>query len=353
MVLLQESRFCLPIPVPVLRSGLLLAIAGILGCCSVTGCGSAAISPLPSVAKPATGQLSGPVLGYVFSASDGTLRAILGVRGSAQMSASMVPAGVYVAGETSTAGSAALLEDGSGSLFAFELPSAQPIHVLDGLAPDSRIAFSASGTTAIAYAAGGSSIALITNLPGTPQVKTITVPAANALAAAVVSDAGAIAMASGGSPMSVGTLSSAGAFSRVATVGALGGLNFIPGSDDLLLADSAANTASVIRAVSTGPSLQTLTIAGMNQPVAIAASQDKKWAVVANGGDGGVLGVDLTSGSAAGKMVCACQPTQLSALADGGTFRVNALYGGPVWTIDLSNSAPQFLFVPAITKGTP
>jgi hypothetical protein len=108
-----------------------------------------------------------------------------------------------------------------------------------------------------------------------------------------------------------------------------------------------------MRNVSTGPSIQPLTAAGLNQPVAIAGSQDNKWAIVANGGDAGVLRVDLTTGTPAAKVLCACQPSQLTSLAGGGVFRVNALYGGPVWTVDLTPATPQLLFVPAIAKGTP
>ena len=317
----------------------------------VTGCGSGVAPSLPGPAKSTPGVPSGPVLGYVFSPSDGTLRAMLGVKGSAQLSASMVPAGVYVAGETSTASSTALLEDATGALFAFNLPQSAPQHVAAGLAANARIVFSPSGQNAVVYAAGGSSITLLTGLPGTPQVQTIS--SANALTAAVVSDAGTVAMASGGTPVSIGTLSASGSFTRLATVGAVGGLNFMPGADSLLVADSAANTVALIRSVSSGPSTLQLAATGLNQPVAVAGSQDGKWAIVANGGDAGLLRVDLTSGTTATKVLCSCQPTQLASLAGGGIFRVNSLYSGPVWTVDLTSATPQLLFVPAIAKGTP
>jgi hypothetical protein len=278
---------------------------------------------------------------------------MLGVRGSAQVSASIVPPGVYVAGETSTASSSALLENASGSLFAFNLPQSQPLHVVDGLPAKAQIAFSSSGQTAIAYGVGGSTITLITGLPTTPQVKIINVPAGNSLASAIVSDGSTIVMASGGSPMPIGTLSANGQFSRLTTVAAIGGFNFLPGSDDMLVADSAANTVTLIDSVSKSPSSQPLTVTGLNHPVAVAASPDKRWALVANGGDAGVLRVDLTSGTAAAKVLCACQPSQVSSLSGGGAFRVNSLYGGPVWIVDATSSTPQLLFVPAIAKGTP
>ena len=338
----QNWRLFLLVAPPPLFSWLLL-----------TGGGSGVVSNLLPTVKPADTTPSGPVLGYVFSPTDGTLRAILGVRGSAQVSASIVPSGLYVTGETSIASSSALLEDSTGSLFAFNLPYSQPVHVADGLPANVHIAFSSSGQTAIAYGAGSSTITLITGLPTTPQIKTINVPATNPLASAVVSDAGTIVMASSGSPMSVGTLSPSGQFSRLTTVASLGGLNFVPGSDDVLIADSAANAASVVHSVSTSPSTQPLAATGLNHPVAVNASQDKKWAIIANGGDAGVVRVDLTAGTTAAKVLCACQPTQLSSLSGGSVFRVNNLYGGPVWIVDVTSTTPQLLFIPAIAKGTP
>src|ERR1700722_5217810 len=89
------------------RDGSTLAL-GLVASLAFLGCGGAVTNLLPGANKPTTGIPAGPTLGYVFSASDGTLRALLGVKGSAQVSASIVPAGVYVAGEVSTAGSVAL-----------------------------------------------------------------------------------------------------------------------------------------------------------------------------------------------------------------------------------------------------
>jgi len=328
------------------------AVAALSVCAALglAGCGSGVANLLPGATQPAAGVPSGPVLGYVFSPVDGTLRAMMGVRGSSQVSTSIVPAGVYVAGEASTASNTGLLEDSAGTLFAFNLPLSQPLHVVDGLPAHVQISFSASGKTAIAYAAGGSSIALISGLPGSPQVKMVAVPSGATALSAVVSDGGTIALAVQGTPVQVGTLSAGGQFSALTSVVAVGGMNFLPGSEDLLVADGGANSAAVIRSVSAGASKQALSVAGLNSPVAIAGSQDKRWAVIADGGDGGVFRVDLVNGTPATKLTCACQPTLLSSLAGGGTFRLNSLYGGPVWTVDLTSAAPQLLFVPAITK---
>jgi hypothetical protein len=334
-----------------LAYGLTAVVAAV--CMVFVGCGSGVATGLPGASQPLAATAAGPVLGYVFSPSDGTLRGMMGVRGSAQMSASIVPAGLYVAGEASVASRTALLEDGSGSLFAFNLPQSQPVHVVDGLAPGVRIVFSASGKNAIAYVPGGPAITVISGLPGTPQVQTRNVAAGVQMASAVVSDAGTIALAAESTPMAVGVLSAAGQYSSLIGVKALGGLSFMPGADDLLVADSGANTVTLVRNVSGSAASQVLAVAGLNQPVAIAGSHDGRWAVIADGGDANVFRVDLTGGTTAAKLTCACQPTTLSPLAGGGTFRVNARYGGPVWTVDSTSASAQLLFVPAIAKGTP
>ena len=112
------------------------------------------------------------------------------------------------------------------------------------------------------------------------------------MASAVVSDAGTIALAVQSTPMAVGVLSAAGQYSSLVSVKALGGMSFMPGADNLLVADSGANTATLIpgmhRAV---PRSQTLAVAGLNQPVAIAGSHDGRWADIADGGDANVFRV--------------------------------------------------------------
>jgi len=330
----------------------LAACAALAALLTLAGCGGTVANLLPGATKATAGIPSGPTLGYVFSPSDGTLRALLGVRGSAQVSTSIVPSGVYVAGEVSTASSTALLEDGNGSLFGFDLPLSQPLHVADGLPLQAQVVFSPGGQYAVVYAPGGTSITLVSGLPGSPQAQTRS--SANAVMLAAVSDAGTVAMVAKGSPtMAVGTLSASGQFAAVASVAGAGGLSFMPGADDVLIADSGANTASIVHTVSTSPSSQALGVAGLNQPVAIAGSQDKHWAVIADGGDQNLFRVDLTGATAAVKLGCACQPSAVNALAGGGTFRLNTLYGGPLWTLDTTTATPQLLFVPAIVKGSP
>jgi hypothetical protein len=332
-----------------------IALAGVsLAGLTLAGCGAGVSNALPNATAPDSSNIpSGPVLGYIFTPGDGTLRAMLGVRGSARVSASIVPAGVYVAGEASTASSVALLEDENGSLFSFNLPRSQPTHVADGLPSGLRVAFSPSGQTAVAYAPGGSGVTVVTGLPASPQAKNVGVSGPGRLLSAAVSDAGDIVVSLQGPSTQVGTLSASGQFSRIASVSSTPSFSFLAGSDDMLLADGGANTLALIHTVSSSPSVQTLSVSGLNNPVAVSASHDKHWAVVANGSDASVLRVDLATGASVTKLACACQPSQLSSLAGNAVFRVNSLGTGPVWTVDLAGATPQLFFVPAIGKTTP
>lgn len=323
-----------------------LAVAG----AGLTGCsGTPGVAPAVPLSSGNAAVPSGPILGYIWTGADATLRPILGVKGSSQVGQSIVPAGVYVAGAGSTVSSVGLVEDESGALFALHLPSPNAVRVGAGVAAHAQISFASSGTTAIAYAAGGGTISVITGLPNQAQMKTIAVPAGVQLASAVVSDAGAVLIAGQGSPGMVGVLSAAGQFTRVTSVASLGGMNFVPGSDDALVADAGANTVSLLHSVSGAASVAQVSASGINQPVAIAASQDRNWAVVANAGDNSLVRIDLKSGTPAAKLNCACAPTQLSSLAGSGTFRVNELGAGPVWMFDVNGASPQLLFVPAIS----
>jgi hypothetical protein len=255
---------------------------------------------------------------------------------------------VYVSGDASTASGTALLADESGSLFAFTLPLSQPTHVADGLAAGSHIVFAPSGQTAVAYAPGGSAVTVVSGLPASPRAQTISISGSGSLYSAAISDSGTIVVASQGASMQVGTLSSAGQFSRFAAVSGTPSFSFLSGSDDLLLTDGGANTLSLVHGVAGSPALQPIGAAGLNKPVAVAASQDRHWAAIANGADSNILRVDLTSGTSVAKLTCSCQPTLVSSLTGNAVFRVNTPGTGPVWTVDLAGTTPQLLFVPAI-----
>ena len=304
---------------------------------------------LPSASsKAAPGVPGGAILGYIWSSSDGTLRPILGVSGSAQVAQSIVPSGTYVAGATSNASGLGLVEDQKGNLFLLDLPLSKTTSVATGLPAQAQIVFSPSGANAIVYATGGTIVTLISALATQPQTTSLALPSGVKLLSAIVSDAGTVLAATQASPVAIEVLSAAGQLSPVTTVTQPGGMSFLPGVENALVADGGKNTLSLLQNVSGAPAVQPLNVPGINLPVAVASSRDSRWAVVTNGGDKNILRIDLKDGTAPSKLSCSCQATQLSSLAGNASFRLNDPGNGPVWTVDLTGPAPQLLFIPAI-----
>jgi hypothetical protein len=270
------------------------------------------------------------------------------VSGSAQVGKSIVASGTYVSGAASSASGLGLVEDKKGNLFSLDLPLSVTTPVTTGLPAQAQIIFSPSGANAIVYTTGGTSVTLISALATQPQTTALALPSGVKLLSAIVSDAGTVLAATQANPVAIDVLSPTGQISPVTTVAQAGGMSFLPGVDDALVADGGKNTLSLLQNVSGSPAVQPLNVSGINLPVAVASSRDSRWAVVANGGDKNILRIDLKDGAAPSKLLCSCQATQLSSLAGSASFRLNELGNGPLWTVDLSGPTPQLLFIPAI-----
>jgi len=304
---------------------------------------------LPSVSSKAVpGVPGGATLGYFWSSNDGTLRPLLGVTGSAQVGQSIVASGAYVSGAASIPSGLGLVEDQKGDLFSLALPSSKATLVASGLPAAAQIVFSPLGTDAIVYAKGGTSVTLISALTTQPQILTLALPPAVKLLAAIVSDAGTVMAAAQTTPVAIDIVSPGGNLLPLTTVAQAGGLAFLPGTENALIADRVKNTLSLLQNVSTSFAMRPLSATGINLPVAVASSRDSRWAVVANGGDKNILRIDLENGAAPSILSCSCQATQLSSLAGSASFQLNVLGSGPLWIADLSGSTPQLFFVPAI-----
>jgi hypothetical protein len=321
---------------------------GTLLCSLMAACGTN-LSMLPSESSKAVPGVPGAaILGYFWSSNDGTLRPLLGVTGSAQVGQSIVASGAYVSGVASIPSGLGLVEDQKGNLFSLNLPSSKATLIATGLPAPSQIVFSPQGADAIVYASGATSLTLISALNSQPQTMTIALPSGAKLLAAIVSDAGTVLVATQTAPVAIDILSPGGALLPLSTVAQPGGMSFLPGIENALIADRGKNTLSLLQNVSTSLAVHPLSATGINLPVAVASSRDSRWAVVANGGDKNILRIDLENGTAPSILSCSCQATQLSALAGVASFRLNDLGNGPLWIADLSGPTPQVLFVPAI-----
>lgn len=314
----------------------------------LAGCGSGIGAPSSFPQKPGTpvpqpvSQAQGPQLGYFWNPSDQTLRPIVGVPGASQVGASVVSAGTYVNGASSFASGLAVMVEPDGSLDVLTLPSGSPTHVAASVAKDAVIHFSPSGRTAVVYSAGGDSLLLLTGLAGTPTASTLH---ATAIVDAAVSDTAHVAVASA---TAVQMLAATGAGTQVGSFGAFGGLAFGTG-DNLVFADAANNTLTVVRNASTTPAPSQLPTTGLlKAPAALNVSPNGLWVLVANSGEASVVRVDLTAQTAPLSIACSCTPVLVTPMSATGAFRVTAPADGPLWAVDAAVATPRAFFVPAV-----
>jgi hypothetical protein len=319
---------------------------------ATTGCGSGVLgSSAPQTMTTPVASAKGPQLGYLWVDSDKTLRPILGVAGASQVGQSVVPAGVYVGASASATASIAVLQDTTGAFDLMTLPSGSPASLNLSLPAGARIRLSPGGAAALLYTPGASSASLVTGLLGTPAVHAITAP--GTIADSAVSDTGAVSFEykQGGS-FAVSVIAPGGLSAPIASVKSTGGLNFLPGRDDLLIADAAANSLTLLRSATNAPSASPIQTAQLLQtPSAVGVSGSGRWAIVVNSGtsSGGpnLVRVDLTTLTST-SVVCSCKPTLASTLADDGAFRVTDAVTGPNWIVDAAPATPRVLFIPAL-----
>ena len=327
-------------------ASLLSAIA--VATLAVAGCGSGVLgTPQAQNAAAPVASAKGPQLGYLWIASDKTLRPILGVAGAAQIGQSVVPAGVYVAAAASATASIAVLQDSEGAFDLMTVPSGSPVGLGVTLPAGATIRLSPAASAALLYTPGGTSAIVITGLQSTPAIHAIT--SSGAISESAVSDTGAVSFAyPQGSSFAVSVAALDGRLTAIANVKSIGGLNFLPGRDDILFADSAANSLSLVRTATTTPSTAQLQTAQLlKSPAAVAVSGSGRWALVANTASQSLVRVDLTTLTSTA-ISCSCKPTVSSALADDGAFRVTDAVTGPNWIVDAAAATPRTLFIPAL-----
>ena len=331
----------------------LLALSGGGLMLPLVGCGSGIIGSAVPASTPTTtvapsAVQAGPQLGYIWSDKTQTLRPVLGVAGSSQLGASVVPADLYLTAASSAASNLAILQETDGVLDLMALPSGQPTRLAATLPTGVQIRFSPSGTVAIAFLRGATSVTLLSSLTGTPAATTVAFNAA--ISEAAVSDNKSVAAALGSS---IRTLSATGTGNSATTVATLGGLAFNGTTDDLLVADATANSLTLVRNSVTAPALTVIQSANLlKSPQGVGASHDGRWAVLANSGDANIIRVDLTSQTAPQSFPCSCQPALIAQLSGQGVFRVTAADSGPAWMLDASAATPRVLFIPASTAAS-
>ena len=334
------------------RLGAALGGATCVAILLVTGCTRSIVSSGTSgnPTTPAAPTISsGPQVGLVWNTSDSTLRTLAGVPGATQLGEPLFPAGTYSAGAFASQTQSALLIDPKSNLSILTLPSQEPVVLTTNVSPSSQISFSPHGGYAAVFVTGSASLTLVTGIPQSPAFSTVN--SSTAIQGAAVSDAGTLLVAANAAStgITVTAITANGTRSTLATLGGFGGMSFVPGSEDALVADSSANTLAryhngAATTLATGTN-------GLNQPFAVAASQDDRWAVAADRADGSLLRVDLTGATPPAQSKCTCSPTQLSALNGNAVFELAPPGATPGWMIQADSPTSRVLFIPPVRSG--
>jgi len=248
-----------------------------LGMLLFSGCGtgtpsSLAKGPVSTNTPSGTNVSTGAQLGLIWNKGDSTLRTLVGVPGSTQLGPALFPVGAYSAGAFAPVTQTALLIDPKGNLRIMTLPATAPSTVAQNISPSSVIALAPRGGYAAVFAPGSTSVLMVSGLPQAPALSTLS--AAAAIEGAAVSDAGTLLLATsaGSNGITVTSISASGGRSSLASLAGYGGMSFIAGSEDSLIADAAANTLA--RYHGGVASVLATHANGLNQPFAVAASQD-------------------------------------------------------------------------------
>jgi hypothetical protein len=317
--------------------------------CSKSSINSGSTSSGSSSTPASTTVSNGAQMGLIWNSSDSTLRTLVGVPGATQLGAALFPAGTYSAGAFANQTQTALLIDPKSNLKVMTLPLLQPVLLTANVSPSSQIAFSPHGGYAVVFAPASTSLLLVTGIPQSPAVSTVS--SATPIQGVAVSDAGTLLVAANGATTGVTVSATAanGTRSTLAPLGGFGGMNFVPGSEDALIADSSANTLA--RYHNGTPTTLATGVNGLNQPLAVAASQDAHWAVAVDRADSSLLRVDLTGATAPAQSSCTCSPSQLSALNGNAVFEMVPPGTTPGWMIQADSPTSRVLFIPPVRSG--
>jgi hypothetical protein len=341
-----------------LRScGRLSASLGSVTCVAillVSGCGKSSVnsgstSSGGSTTPAGTNISNGAQMGLIWNTSDSTLRTLVGVPGATQLGAALFPAGTYSAGAYAGLTQTALLIDPKGNLKIMTLPSLQTVSLAANVSLSSQIVFSPHGGYAAVFDPGSTSLLQLTGIPLSLSVATVT--SASPIQGAAISDAGTLLVAANSATpgVTVTATTANGARSTLATLGGFGGMGFVPGSEDALVADSSANTLA--RYHNGTPTALATGVNGLNLPFAVAASQDGNWAVTANRANSTLVRVDLTGATPPTQSSCTCSPTQLSALNGNAVFELATPGAAPGWMIQADSPTSRVLFIPPVRSG--
>jgi hypothetical protein len=171
---------------------------------------------------------------------------------------------------------------------------------------------------------------------------------------AIVADSGLMLIASTlpDGTTSIRLVTPGGTSSQILTVHQLGGFAFLPRRASAVIADAEQNVVLLASGLGTATSISRVAASGdgIAQPLAVAASADGRWAVIANQQSSSIVKVDLTSRAPSGKWQCSCAPATLTSLAGNSVFVLTKLSTGSMSVFDGDAVKPRIVFIPGVVQ---
>ena len=294
-----------------------------------------------ALAQPPGPSISLPSLGYVYDDNSKAIRQISGVPGAASLDiavlagTSLNSAFVHSRAQLAIANA----KDGGVALVQWT-GTPQVTAISSALSQVTLAAFSRSGDGAAI--SDGTTVEVWSGLTSTPALGGTFSPDGGVTALAIT-DSGTVAAANGS-----GSVVLLGDNARVlATGGAWTALAFLPNGNDLLAADGAGQTLTLIQDVqNTAAASVVLTVS--EKPGALAVSGDGSQAAL--GLADNVTIVNLASG-AANSIACGCQAARFDLLVGNLVARIIDAQTGSELLLDADSAQPRIASLPDLNLG--
>lgn len=276
-------------------------------------------------------EVRGPVLGHVFDAAAASVREISGIPGAAlvtgTVASSLSSAVISPSGD--------ILGISEGRAVRIKAGTREQTAFTDAALAADSIVLSRSGNSAAIFSRSTGTIQIFTGLASEPKL--LRELHAGALDAIALSDDGATLLYA--SPEDDGSALYANS-TRLLKTGKISAIAFFPRSQDAVIADGSAGQVHLLRGGS-----EISLLAAVEQPSAVAASDDGATAYVASANRKAVTSIRIADGTA-NTLECTCAPRVLTRLAAPGAFQLTTDLNAPIWLYDASGSEPRIYFVP-------
>lgn len=312
-----------------------------------------AASALPA----ATGySLQGPVLAHLLDPETGSLHRVDGIPGASGIGAPLSLDFLVAQATVAPNQEFAIVRDGEGRSLVIDLSASPPsaVELTGALVEADGALISPSSRHAALYSAASGQIQFLSDLSGTPTAgETLALEkGVGEWTAFSISDMGVVLVAAAQADSgSLYTLSLESGSRRIGAVRRAGDLAFFAGSNDAVIADTAANEIILIRDVLARR--QTSVIASADDeianPFSVKVTADGRYVAVAM--PGGVATVPVFGGVPV-STPCACTPTSLVPLAGGNVFQLTADVRNPLQIVEVGAES-RVLFIPALPAPDP